>query len=281
MSARVQRFVGACRYLAALVSCALLISGCGHGAEEPRSLPPGTPPSFIAQSHDAFATLVAGGTGGVFSSRDAGRTWQRLPVPRAVGAAFTDEGAVLARGRLLHRAASDLHAIDPGRRSNLPGAVTALSGRRKLDMAADVNAATGEQLWLSHDAGSTWARAAARGLPQGVLDLALGGRPDAPLVLYAAAGAAGLWRSRDGGASFERLAAAGAPVRRVAATVARDGMLLIATPRVRVSRDDGLTWLDAPIAATALAGGARNPDLWFAMTPAGQLRVSRDGGTTW
>lgn len=117
-------------------------------------------------------------------------------------------------------------------------------------------------------------------------------RPDNPLVVLAACGAAGLWRSGDGGATWAQ--AVDAPVAALPAgdtLVALGGkeptLLLAAQGDLWRSTDDGATWergtADAPLNGeiSALTPVGYHIDTAFAGTAGGQIYQSADRGRTW
>ena len=209
-------------------------------------------PALRVDPRSARHLYLGSTSGGIFESRDAGRTWTRANagIPVSSGQTRPDvRSLVLAPSR-----PDTLYA-------GIGGAGVARSenagGRWRVGIEPGLNAGLVQLLafnprnpqeayvtllrrgsFRSADGGRTW-RPFARDLaPDGLLDLAFA--PSAPDVVYAA-NYQGIWKSADGGSHWERISEAGA--NQIA--VASDGALVAGSCGVDRSTDDGRTWREA------------------------------------
>ena len=67
----------------------------------------------------------------------------------------------------------------------------------------------------------------------------------------------------------------------MATTPARWQRVVAALPELAWSDDYGSTWHRTGKRALLVAADPRNDRIWWAVTPAGELLVSTDGGKTW
>ena len=135
------------------------------------------------------------------------------------------------------------------------------------------------RLWYSNDEAVRWRRVPAVGLCARPQALAAAAQPDGGARLYAACGDGGLLVSTNLGAVWRSLpgvAAAGD----VTTTMVDPGLVVIAGPRVTISRDGGLSWDERPVSAARVAVSPRNGLLLFAVATNGRLFASVDGGKT-
>jgi photosystem II stability/assembly factor-like uncharacterized protein len=267
----------------AIVLAALLLAGCARGAEAPRAIPPEYgAPSFLVQSFDATGTLLLGTPLGVWRSSDGGRTWHTTsrPVWGALSAGFTQASTIVSRGRLLQRGNLSYDHVDPPKRSPFHGgSVLALSWLPSGKLYAIVRG-TYWHLYVTLDSARTWYPRPALRMPNTTRVIAAARSKGGPDVVYAAAGKAGLWRSIDAGVSWSRLPLAG-NAQSVATTPARWQRVVAALPELAWSDDYGSTWHRTGKRALLVAADPRNDRIWWAVTPAGELLVSTDGGKTW
>ncbi len=259
-----------------------LLGGCG-GPPPDRALPIRiTSATFLAVSNDAAAPLLVGSSGGVYSSRDAGRTWH-LARPRAFGAlavAFTRTNAVFSRGRQKQVTDLALRSLR-GRVVEwpFPGSVTALAADPNHHQIWAWVAGFPGRLEYSNNDGRTFFPTVTIGLPSTVVSMtALIDRTgQEPARLFAACGRFGLYESKGVGASWTRVPGVDAAVD-VEATVTDKQFLVVATPVVEVSRDGGATFTTSPLTATRVAVDPRNTKLIYAVAENGRLYQSVDGG---
>ncbi len=139
-------------------------------------------------------------------------------------------------------------------------------------------------LWGSVNAGKTWARLRAQGLPGGGVAIAARRQdPILPDTIYVAIGSRGLWKSVDYGATFHHVAGV-ADATAVAVTAHNANRVLVADNRgLLLSNNDGASFkrvLEAT-GITAVALDTRNYENAFAATSAGTLLRSDDGGASW
>jgi photosystem II stability/assembly factor-like uncharacterized protein len=114
-------------------------------------------------------------------------------------------------------------------------------------------------LWVSHDGGATWARAAARGWQNGRAVIALDGRGHETLV---AAGSSNVQRSTDDGATWTDVGAGGAPV--VLPSYAHDNGMAVAAAGSK-GNADYVVMSSGTHAVPGSGGGAQ--DVAFAVSP--------------
>lgn len=190
---------------------------------------------------------------GLMRSTDGGRSWQPLAL----------------------RGQADFHLLAAGYRSN---AIYVLNTRSNPAMPA-------QGLYATHDEGSTWRRAAARGFSGHIHGLAA--HPTERDTL-AVASNRGLYVSRDGGESFRLV-----DRRQIVTALAFDA----GGARVRVARALSNEIADMTLDGThqrvlrlppmpgdyvtALALSPTRRDTLAFATRRGEIRVSADGGRTW
>ena len=266
------------------VGVAALAIGASCGSPPPdRALPIRIKKAtFVAVSNDAGAPLIVGSSGGVYASRDAGRTWH-LARPRAYGAtavAFTRTNAIFSRGSLRQMTDLAIRRIR-GRVVSWPfgGTVTALASDPYHHQVWAAVSGSNPPLEYSNDDGRTYYQGVTVGLPKTVLAMtALVDRTGKlPARLFAACGKRGLYESDGVGGFWARVPGVDAAYD-VDATLTDDSFLVIATPVVEVSVDGGSTFTPAPLTAEHVAVDPRNASLLYAVAGNGRLYQSVDGG---
>jgi hypothetical protein len=261
--------------IACALAAAAIASACGS-APAPLAAPGEVRSLAVAPDYAGTVWLVT--STGAVRSTTGGHRWDRISGGRGVRAvAFADEYTVTAGRRGIRLGSFGGARLFAPRRG--PASFVALaSPYHNTDRVYALDSAGG--LWVSVRRAKGWQRLRAAGLPPGVVALAARrGSPALPDVIYAAAGGGGLWRSADFGASFHRVAA----VRQafsVATTTADPLRVLVATPRLMLSADDGQTFEPVGPAVEAVAFDPRNWRVAFAAA-GGRLLRSADGGVTW
>jgi hypothetical protein len=259
---------------------AVLAAGCAAAGEPPLRLP--RPARQIAVAPDNPGTLWAATAGGSFVSSDGGHRWRRVRAsPPAARLAFLRKRMLVVDGRRASVVEFGGSPPTPVRRP--PASFRAVTSPYYVSdrlYALD----GGGRLWLSVNAGGSWVRLRAAGLPAGgIVVAARRGKTSLPDAVFVAAGPAGLWVSRDFGGSFHRVPGI-ADATGVATTTHDATRVLVATPQgLELSTDDGRSFrrvLTAPD-ITAVALDTRNWRNAFAATAAGVLLRSDDGGATW
>ena len=265
--------------LVALAAAAL--TACGL-EPKPRTLPAGfAHPRFMLISDEAQGPLLVGGDYGMQYSLDGGRTWQlpAMGAKPAVAAAPYYDRILVSRGATGQVYAYSLQGeAEPRVPWPFGSAVTLLAGNaRQLRLWAITNEG-GLQLHYSNDGGSYWWDLPAIGLCAHPRTIAVGGaRSGRNERLWVACGRQGLFASDDLGASFQRVPGV-SNAQTVAAARTAAGRIVVATPKVIATRDNGHTWAISALDATAVAIDPRNPDLVFAASTDGRLFASLDGG---
>jgi hypothetical protein len=268
--------------IAALAALAVAVAACG-GPPPDRALPIRIKAAtFLAVTNDAGAPLIVGSSGGVYSSRDAGRTWH-LARPRAFGAlavTFTRTNAIFSRGRQKQVTDLALRGLR-GRVVEWPfaGDVTALaSDPGHHQVWARLDGRPGGMMYSNND-GRTFFPTVTLGLPSTVLAMtALVDRTgQATARVFAACGKFGLYESQGVGTAWTRVPGIDNAVD-VDATLTDDSFLVVATPVVEISRDGGATFTAAPLTASRVAVDPRNVKLVYAVAENGRLYQSVDGG---
>jgi hypothetical protein len=268
--------------VASAVGLALALGACGDPPPD-RALPIRiTKATFLAVTNDAGAPLIVGSSGGVYSSRDAGRTWH-LARPRAFGAVavtFTRTNAIFSRLRQKQVTDLALRGLR-GRVVEWPfsGDVTALAADPGHHQVwASVSGSEARMMYSNND-GRTFFPAVTLGLPETVLAMtALVDRTGVRAArLFAACGSFGLYESQGVGQGWTRVPGIDNAVD-VDATLTDDSFLVVATPVVEISRDGGATFTAAPLTAEHVAVDPRNVKLVYAVAQNGRLYQSVDGG---
>lgn len=200
------------------------------------TLDPGNPEVVWVGTGENVSGRHVGWGDGVYRSRDGGRTWQRMGLPRSehIGRILVDprdgnrvlvaaEGPLWAPGgeRGVYRSTdgganwtpvlqidadtgvTDLE-FDPAN----PDVVYAAAYQRRRHVWGFLGGGPGSGLWKSEDNGKTWRRLAT-GLPQGDMGkIGLAVTPADPSLVYATIEAGeeerGFYRSRDRGESWEK-----------------------------------------------------------------------------
>lgn len=267
----------------ALVVAAVALLGCTPGPADREVPARASDPTFLTITNDPLGPLLLGSTGGGFTSRDAGRSWQPLPPARvpALAQAETHRGVLVSLGpQWIEYDLALEREVTPVTRWPGDRRIVALAASATLKTVWALATGPEPRMLRSRDEGATWTEIVPTGLcrqPRGLA--ATGPREDGKALLYAACGPRGLLVSDNGGLSFERVP--GIRNARDVAVCLRDPLVVVvATPLVRVSRDGGRTWIDGRVVADRVAVDPRNPDLVFAIAPNGRLFASKDGGRT-
>jgi photosystem II stability/assembly factor-like uncharacterized protein len=270
------------RALASLLLVLAVVAACSPAPPDRATPDDAGDPTFLAVTNDALGPLLLGSLAGVYTSVDAGRSWSHLGTSArpALAMATTKDSVIITTGtrRLtydlrLDRATADAQEWPDGRR------VIALASIPSSRLIWALTSAEQPRLLRSRDDGRTWTPVVPTGLCHRPRGLAASASPGERPILYAACGPEGLLASRDDGLSFQRVPGI-RTARDVATTLADRGMVVVATPLVRISNDLGATWRDAPLVANRVAIDPRNPALIFAIAPNGRLFASKDGGKT-
>ncbi|HYM62044.1 MAG TPA: glycosyl hydrolase [Thermoanaerobaculia bacterium] len=207
---------------------------------------------------------------GVYRSKDAGRTWERILFVNR------DSGAV------------DL-AMDPTN----PRILYASTWRFRRGPFFFESGGEGSALWKSTDGGDTWKEISRnKGMPKGTLGIiGVSVSPSNPQNVWAAVEAkeGGVYRSRDGGETWQKTSG-DANLRqrawyytRIYADPKDEDAAYVVNVRFHKTRDGGKTW-------TAIATPhGDNHDLWIAPNDPNRMieandggaNVTTDGGATW
>ena len=294
----------------AVVATGLIVAFVARGSSDSQSLPanpaavtaPGgtgelsqlrTPDFHSLAISPADPNIVLyGHHGGVLRSTDGGRTWEKTSLTGAtddamgMGISLSDPNIAFAAGHGTFFRSSDAGKTWTSIRARLPG--TDVHGMAVAPDAAGTLYANvvGFGLYVSKDAGDSWAKANSQPLPGDVIQVSAGpgGR------VYLASVGSGVLRSDDGGGTFRATAKAGGNLLTVAASAAEADTVYAGTEtRLLASRDGGATWTER-----ALPGGGQmmvsavNPrdanDLVVVAVRAdraGHVFRSRDGGASW
>jgi hypothetical protein len=255
----------------------------------------------VAVKPDEPGVALAATAGGLFRTSDAGAHWQKVALSGAASSAVqTVAFSPADPARAWAGAPGDvLYTSGDGgltwTGASTAAAFTAIDLNQLVPDPADgssVYAATRAGLFVSHDAGRTWAAFWVRTPPQGetsaVCALAFG----APSTLFSGPcndTYVHLYRSADSGQSWSPLATEFGGVTAVAVDPARPGAVYAALdygglPQIVGSTDGGATWAhndgyaNIPFSAISLSV-AGDGALYAGLRSAG-ITVSRDGGAT-
>ncbi len=269
--------------LVLLGAAALMVSGCGFLDPKPRTVPAGfaKPRAFLI-SDEAQGPILLGGDFGLRTSLDGGRTWSTPEAGQepVVAAAPYDDQVLISRGTT--RQPYGYALTEPSAELEpwpFSGAVTALAGSSRRGRLWAVTREGEPRLMYSNDGGRYWWQMPAIGLCQTPRALATSLQPGGPDRVWVACGRHGLLASDDLGVNFRKIPGIGR-ANDVAGARGTSGHVVIATPQVAVTRDNGETWRYAALYAERLAIDPRSSDLVFAITGNGSLVVSLDGGIT-
>lgn len=271
---------------ACLLVIALAALGLAACALEPppRTVPAGfAKPRFMLISDEAQGPLLLGGDFGLRSSFDGGRTWQTPAGGDAAvlaGASYAD-AIVVSHGSTSQSYGYALTG-SPSDSVAWPFAapVTLLAGRARQERVWAITMEGTARLSYSNDGGAYWWPMPAIGLCAHPRMLAVGpGAAAASDRLWVACGWEGLAVSDDLGVHFHQVAGIYRALD-VAVTRAKAGLVVVSTPQVAVTKDDGETWTYTSFWAERIAIDPRNADLVFAIGRDSRLHASLDSGLT-
>ena len=263
----------------------LVVAACTPPGPPDRALHPRTgDPRFLTVSNQALAPLAVGSASGLWITTDVGRTWHpaRPAVRGATAIGFTNARVYVSRGQHYEvRDPSLRRQLVFARRWPFAGSVTAMaSDPRHNRMWALARLANNDQeLRYTNDGGRIWWSVSGSGLCVHPRSLAASSEPGrmGHVRLFAAC-REGLFASDDLGYTFHRLTSAPRNIRDVATSAFDSGTVVIASPNVRVSRDQGASFSSKGLSARLVAVDPRNPSLIFAIALNGRLYASADGG---
>src|SRR5690349_22052208 len=234
----------------------------------------------LAVAPDLAGTLWAAVGADAYRTQDGGRSWTRVASAReGDGVAFTEKYTYLVGP--MGGEIADFGGTRAAPFTRTPAAfVSVASPYHKTNRLYAVDGDGG--LWLSVNAGRSWSRLRAGGLPTGcdtvaaVRDLITD-----PDIIYVACGADGLWRSLDFGATFQKLDGVSDP-RSVAMTTDDQNLVLVATgDGIYRSDNRGRSFQRvSDEVASAVAFDPRNRRLAYAAAD-GRLLRSTDSGVSW
>ena len=195
---------------------------------------------------------------GVFKTTDGGRTWQR--------SLFADPKT----------GCSGL-AMDP----NDPNTLFAGMWQVEMHSYAMFSGGPSSAIYVSHDAGSTWKKLAAHGLPHspvGKIDVAVAAKDSRRVyALIQTADQGSIWRSDDGGenwtnGSWQRalIGRAGYYIR-LAVSPSNPDEVLVANSSFWLSTDGGKSFRNVP-------WGGDTHDIWIDPADGNRILVTHDGG---
>ena len=263
--------------LLAVAAVVLLTAGCGGGPSA-ESMPGDA--RALAVAPDFAGTLWAAVGPDAYRTQDGGRSWTRVPSAReGDGVAFTEKYTYLvgpSGGEI-----ADFGGSRAAPLTRTPASfVSVASPYHKTNRLYALDGDGG--MWMSVNAGRTWSRLRADGLPGGCATVAavrdLVTEPD---IVYVACGADGLWSSHDLGASFQKVDGIG-DARSVAMTTDDQDLVLVAAgDGIFRSTNRGKSFARVSDAvASAVAFDPRNRRLAYAAAD-GRLLRSTDAGASW
>ncbi len=249
----------------------------------------------ISPAFEQDETIFAATTTALFRSKNGGRAWREVPFPAgaapvltlAVSPAFATDNTLFAGTETAGLFRSDDRGATWQAIGGLPPeeSINGLALSPAFAQDRTILAITGAGMYVSRDAGETWARSADLPGP-----LCLAASPSATFVGLAQDG---IWRSKNGLSGWEP-ANTGLSARAFAGlalspVLAQDGTLFIFGPGegVACSEDGGQSWFEATgglpsldVAALAISPAfARDGTLYAALTD-GVYR-STDRGRNW
>ena len=244
-------------HLKLMLSVALgaLVTACAGGSTEKGVVPTGGPAGEVValEADSAGARLLKAYPHALHESRDGGRNWKPLPLPRSA-----QEGRIAAVA-VPEKAPDALYVAGPG-----------LGVMR------------------SEDGGKTWS-ALNEGLPSREVE-AFATHADQAATLYAYVPEKGIYRSEDAGETWKRMdGGPGGPIRQLfhsnMAGSMQSGWLFAVTPKgVRRSMDCFCGWRPTGELPTgevrSIAYDPRKPELVYAATAAGLFQTT-NGGERW
>jgi|1186.fasta_scaffold72694_3 photosystem II stability/assembly factor-like uncharacterized protein len=267
-----------------LAATVLVVAACTPPGPPDRALHRRTgDPRFLTVSNQALAPLAVGSASGLWITTDVGRTWRaaRPAVRNAMAIGYTNSRVYVSRGQHYEvRDPSLRRQLVFARRWPFGGSVTAMaSDPRHNRMWALARNGDGQELRYTNDGGRLWWSVTGSGLCIHPRSLAASSEPGrmGHVRLFAAC-REGLFASDDLGYTFHRLTSAPSNVRDVATSAFDSGTVVIASPNVRVSRDQGASFSSKGLSARLVAVDPRNPSLIFAIALNGRLYASADGG---
>lgn len=237
----------------------------------------------VSPDFDQDHTVYAGTeNGSLYLSEDGGRTWDLLQEHVGDGPVNSLWLApdFASSGRILAGVGSRVYVSDDrgetwAANSELPGAVLALAGDRKIVLAGLYDAG----VWASTDGGTTWASSSEGLAARGFAQLTPAGDK-----LYALGPQEGLWVSANQGQDWQKLDSLDNFAPLSAFTADDNQVLLVASQENGILRstDKGQGWQvavsEAGVQALALVKGE---SVGWAGTSAGKLMMTRDQGATW
>lgn len=210
-----------------------------------------TPPVVALAVNKLDGVLYKATAKALYSSRDAGRSWQETSLPLAAGARITAISVSAANPSIMYATAAGLG------------------------------------LQRSADAGATWERIGGRTLPSGVT--VVSAHSSQADTVYAYVPRRGFYRSEDGGSDWQLMDAGprggiGHFVHSDMAGSMQTGWLFAAGPHgVRMSMDCFCGWREAGDLAASARAVTYNPGnpAHVATVTRGGLYESKDGGQVW